>query len=369
MIKLTRNIILLFLFLVLADINLIKSKEQNLECINPNGHVVDWYVILLFPRSSEKSGILSYGYYDNTSTALKYYSYDKESFPPLDFTNLNSLSEITNYIFWNDDRSTEGKIDKAAESKGHSKGGLIYNKTSGKYIMHSLPRFPRRTDENEVIKDLPDNAGIYGQHFLCISLHTNEILKLLDHLIIINPSIVYSHGDKDRVGLKTQVIEQLLSGKADRSRASSGSIKLKSNLGREFDIFTKGNGSPDLPYDSIIPNEYGSSIFVETWSKPEMLDIICDTKYKVKNVLSLKFGKYEYTRDNEHSKWAVLDKKSVSCYSDLNRIASQKRRGGMAICINDENLANIMRAGIKDYEECKSIKSKKNLTFLEIVDN
>lgn len=365
MINSRRYFILICLFICSINLNSIETKDDNHVCLDPNGREVDWYVILLFPRSSEKSRILSYGYYDNSSTSLKYYQYDKNSFPPLDFTKLKDFStKTTNVIFWNDDKSTEGKIDKASDSKGHSKGGLIYNKTSGRYIMHSLPRFPRRTDENVVIPDLPDNAGIYGQHFLCISLHTTEALKLIDHLIIINPSLVYTHGTNDNVGLKTDQVEKLLSGKADRTRDSDGFITLKSKQGKQFDIFSKGNGSPDLPYDAIIPNAYESSIFVETWSKPEMLTIICESKYRVMNVLNLTFGKYQYTRDNEHSKWAVLEKKPVSCFSDLNRIASQKRRGGLSICITDTNLANIMRNGVKDFEDCKSQKILE-LAFLQ----
>jgi len=350
---------------LLINLTSISPKDDNNVCLDPSGNEVDWYMILLFPKSSEKSGTLSYGYYDNSATSLKYYTYDKKTFPAIDFTYMNSFTKkLTNVIFWNDDRSTEGKKEGSPDSKGHSKGGLIYNKTSGRYIMHSLPRFPRRSDDGIIVSDLPDNAGLYGQHFLCISLHTNEVLKLIEHLIIINPSIVYTHGGTDNVGLNTEQVEKLLSGKADRSRDSIGSLTLKSKQGKEFDLFSKGSASPDIPFDAIIPNTYKSSIYVETWTKPKLLDTICDAKYKVMNVIDLQFGKHQYNSNNEHSKWAVLEKKPVSCFSDLNRVAKQKERGGLTICVSDTNLANIMRKSIVSSDDCKS-KKIFELAFLQ----
>ncbi len=356
---------LALIIITLCNLITINTTNSNQVCVDPQGKEVDWYLILLFPRSSEKSKILSYGYYDNFSDSLKYYEFDKQNFPPLDFTYLSYLGDSTNYIFWNDDKSTEGKINKSSDAKGHSKGSLIYNKTSGRLLTHSLPRFPFRTDNNEIINDLPENAGIYAQHFLCISLNTKEAIKLINHLIIINPSLVYTHGVKDNVGIDSELVEKLLSGETDRSREIVGSITIKSRKGKDFDVYSKSNKSPDLPYDGIIPNTYQSSIFVETWSKPEILEIICDTKYKVMNVLNVKFGDYIYKRENEHSKWAVLEKKPIACYSDLNRISSQKRRGGLTICIEESNLADIMRGSITEHEDCKNEINSSNLLFLQ----
>lgn len=364
------DFVYLSVIILILCLNFIVANAENAEltCIDPNGKAVDWYVILLFPKTSEKSGELAYGYFDSSSTSLKYYKYDKASFPPLDFTYLNEYDDKskTNFIFWNDDKSTEGKSDKASESKGHSKGGLIYNQGAAKYLLHSLPRFPRRTDDNQVISDLPDNAGIYGQHFLCITLTTSEALNIVNHLIIINPSLVYQHGISDRVGKNSAEVEKLLSSKADRSRDSYGELKVKSRNGKQFDLYSKGNGSKDLPYDAVIPNKYKSSIFVETWTKPEMLENICDSKYKVFNIVDLKFGQYEYSRNNEHSKWAVLEKKPVSCFGDLNRVQSQKRRGGFTICLEDANLANTLRKAIANHDVCATdSKVSKSLQFLE----
>ena len=359
-------LILLSLFLTINLTNTTVTKET---CIDPEGKQVDWYIILLFPRKSDENQNINYGYFDENSTTLKYYEYSKENFPPIDFTYIKEKSKAkdTNIIFWNDDNSTENTTGKSSSSKAHSKGGLIYNSKNGRYIMHSLPRFPRRTDNNKIVSDLPENAGIYAQHFLCITIDTTEALNIIDQLIIINPQLVYTHGDEDRVGLNKEQVEMVLTGKADRNRENSARITLKSKNMKKFEIFSKGSHDHNLPYDSLIPENYESNLLVETWTKPKMLNIICNSKYKVYNIQSLKFGIFEYGKDNEHSKWAVLEHKPVTCFSDLNRVAEQKNRGGLTICFKNGNLANIMRKGITDYEKCSkdSFLELESLKFLD----
>jgi hypothetical protein len=62
-----------------------------------------------------------------------------------------------------------------------------------------------------------------------------------------------------------------------------------------------------------------------------------------------------------------MENKPISCFSDLNRIESQKKRGGMTICIKLEKLAKILRNGIVEYDKCKNDTKKFNLNlkFLE----
>lgn len=322
-------------------------------CVNTEGQPVDWYLILLFPENSSPGGKLSYGYFDNKSSKIQYYEYDYETFPPLYFTKNLDKKFKTNYVFWNDDKSTENHKEDAPASKAHAKGSLIYNALGGKFLMHSLPRFPRRTDDNKIITDLPENAGIYAQHFLCLTLQANEAVNMIRNLIVTSPYIVYQHGLKDLVGLNPEIVENFLNNKTDRKRSDfrNGTVKTKEGFG--FDFFAKSSLIPDLPFEKMIPMTYESSVFVETWNKPEMLPNYCGESYQVMNVKKLKFFDFEFTTYKEHSKWGVLRDKAVTCFSDLNRIESQRKRGGMTLCIRKENLTNEMRKGIVDYEKCE----------------
>jgi deoxyribonuclease-2 len=354
-----KNVLIL---LSILNLSLIQINSQTLEtCIGIKGNPVDWYLILLYPENSSPSGKLSYGYFDNNSQNIEYYLYDNVTFPPLFFTRELNKKKNTNIIFWNDDRSTETTKDSASDSKAHSKGSLIYNAQSGRFLTHSLPRFPRRTDDNVIIPDLPENAGIYAQHFLCISLNGIEAGNIINDLDIISPSIVYQHGLKDLVGYNTETVDRLLSGNTNRKRSTNVSRTISSKNGFEFDLFGKSNLITDLPFEKLIPEIYESNVYVETWNKPQLIPIVCNTKFKVMNIKELKFSEFSYNTFKEHSKWAVLESKPVSCVSDLNRIESQRKRGGFTICIRYEKLAKIFRSGIVGYEKC----ANQNLLFLE----
>ena len=128
----------------------------------------------------------------------------------------------------------------------------------------------------------------------------------------------------------------------------------------EFQIFSKTKIYNDLQWDEIIPSYYNDDFYSETWTKPERLPSVCNKDFQVINVLGLKFGKYEFDYDNEHSKWGVAQKKNISCFGDLNRTESQKSRGGLVICFENTLLARTIRAAIVYSEECPA----KKLRFL-----
>ena len=97
-------------------------------------------------------------------------------------------------------RYENGGEDLSTSGGGHSKGSLVYDKSGGSFLLHSLPRFPTRLIGNKVLTKLPNNAGRYGQHFLCISvnkINAEKIVQLLNYInVFINKSV-----NKDRVNL------------------------------------------------------------------------------------------------------------------------------------------------------------------------
>src|SRR5690242_9912121 len=110
----------------LALLSLVSAAHKK-SCVNKEGKEVDWFVIFLYPQTSNKEKELAYGYYDNNSKDLEYDIFNKKTFPPLLLTHeLDKLTEkdAVNYFFWNDDLSTEDTRQSAASSKAHSKGGL-----------------------------------------------------------------------------------------------------------------------------------------------------------------------------------------------------------------------------------------------------
>jgi deoxyribonuclease-2 len=357
--------IVALLLIIITLFTLISSNDK--VCHDHDGKEVDWWVVFLFPETSSKEKVLSYGYYDNNSKTkdLTYYKYDQTNFPPI--LLIKQVETVTekdpvNYFFWNDDLSTDEKSASAGSGKAHSKGGLSYSSNYGFHLLHSLPRFPKRNSKNEFETVLPDNAGKFGQTYLCLSLDKTNILKMVENLNIINPKVMLMNGDNDNVDKDNAQVLKLIKNRGDSNLPDSQHTDIVTRKNKKFTVFSKGKDYDELPYDTLIPDYYKDSFYVETWTKPAMLPSKCKGSYEVVNVQSLKFGHYSFDMNQEHSKWAVSQNKNIACFGDLNRTESQKKRGGMTICFENRSLANIMRNAIVDSDKCKV---KKALTFLQ----
>lgn len=152
----------------------------------------------------------------------------------------------------------------------------------------------------------------------------------------------------------------MIKNRGDPKLPSSQGITIFSKGNIYFDIYSKSKQYSDLAWDILIPETYEDDFFSETWTKPERLPSVCDKRYRVHNVLSLKFGQFKFHFDNEHSKWAVAKKKNIVCFGDLNRTESQKSRGGLVTCFENKILSETIREAITDYEKCNS----KEIMFL-----
>ena len=138
-------------------------------------------------------------------------------------------------------------------------------------------------------------------------------------------------------------VVKFLINRQDSKIPNNATVDLKSFSEQLFTIFSKGKDYKFLPWDSMIPQFYNSNFFVETWTKPDKLESICG-EHEVNNILSLKFGNYEYTCNNEHSKWSVSE--NVVCIGDLNRTGTQLKRGGLVICIVNNAISKIFMESI-----------------------
>ena len=180
---------------------LFASCSTNKVCRSPTGKEVDWYAIFFMPQSVSTDGAIHYGYFDPSLSALEFHKYDESTFPPTRITKyVTGGGSDFNYFFWNDDQKYENGPESSTFNGGHSKGTLIYDKNYGSFLLHSLPRFPARKIGNYVLTKLPNNAGKYGQHFLCISINKNTAEKIAETLNYINV-FVNKSVKKDRVNL------------------------------------------------------------------------------------------------------------------------------------------------------------------------
>ena len=59
----------------------------------------------------------------------------------------------------------------------------------------------------------------------------------------------------------------------------------------------------------------------------------------------------------DHSKWCIQKGRGsyLVCLGDMNRMESQRKRGGGAFCTYDERLWNVLSKVISQVEECEAL--------------
>ena len=326
----------------------------NRVCLDPSGKEVDWYTIFFFSKSMSKiDKEIHYAYFDPNLNELQYYKYDENTFPPTRITKyVTEGGEDFNYFFWNDDKTVKnGSNSSASSTKAHAKGSLVYDINSGAFLTHSLPRFPTRTKANEILTELPSNAGVYGQHFFCITVSkttAEKVAELLNYINISNNASV----KKDNVNSSANKwITALINNVYDTSYPKELQTTIKSKAGVDFNVISKSYLKKVTPYDTTLRSIYHDDFYVRTWTKPALAPAICE-EYSIFNVENVKFGKYGYSKGKEHSKWAISVYKYINCFADLNHCPSQANRGGNIICFQNEALHDIMKGAVVDIDSC-----------------
>ena len=341
-------------FLLSFSLIIFSNCALNKVCRNTKGTEVDWYVIFFMPRSASSDNEIYYAYIDNTLTDLEYYKYEESTFPPTMITSYvtSATTSDFNYFFRNDDLTTKDGGSKSASSdRAHAKGSLVYDKDNGAFLLHSLPRFPTRTEANQILTELPSNAGYYAQHFFCSTVSKVTAEKIAELLNYINVSVNASVKKDNVNSVANKWITALISNKYDTSYPTELQTTIKSKGGVDFTIISKSYLKNIIPYDITLRSIYSDDFYVRTWVKPSLSPAICED-YSLFNVLNVQFGKYQLDKNDEHSKWAISVFKYINCFSDLNHVSSQAKRGGNILCFQNEILHNIMKNAVKNIDSC-----------------
>jgi len=128
-----------------------------------------------------------------------------------------------------------------------------------------------------------------------------------------------------------------------------------------FSTFYKHTKFASDLYSDFVATELKSELFSETWSNGVggILTSECKKSYPVYNIKQLAFKAINvlFRVNSDHSKWAISNPKNANeravCIGDVNRMASQFKRGGGIICMRNEPVAwNSYRQIIDELEPC-----------------
>lgn len=288
-------------------------------------------------------------------------------------------------VFYNDDPTgTSAGTEDGGESepeeapepnirRAHAKGALLMDEHSGDgvWLTHSVPRFPNTLTAPLLF---PYSGTKNGQTFMCISFKLSDAgKKIVDHLVNMEP-LVYEHRISTEMyskipGLKNLDLEKNRNKNKHKRLRAPVMPKIFQTIttkgGQSLELFAKSTSFNADMYAGWIDEVIGSDMFVETWrnGRGGTLNSSCPRgDYHINNVKDLKYNKmlqWSYLKD--HSKWAISESQEVGvvCIGDSNRMASQFKRGGGAVCIKCPKCWNVFSNTIQDVEPCPIGKQKR----------
>jgi len=143
--------------------------------------------------------------------------------------------------------------------------------------------------------------------------------------------------------------------------------------GQMFVDFAKNKGWGKDLFEDLVAPYFQSDFIVETWGRPLMPSYCKPTYlYQIINVHQMKINSeiiFDETKD--HSKWGITDDNSTSkliqkernnygsrmvrnlvCVGDINRMVSQRQRGGGTTCFVHSGLHSSLKSFISQIYSC-----------------
>lgn len=275
--------------------------------------------------------------------------------------------ESREYIFYND----EAGADKASSRYGHTKGVVAVGADggSGLWLLHSTPNFPSGRASGDL--SFPEREVKYGQTFLCISLGGADVDRVAKQLLYTTPNVfesTLSDATLGRFPALKQVMDQ------DWIKRPGSNAETFQVGAAAFTHFAKNAAWNDDIYEGLIAPGYKTGFMVETWIRGHACGSYCrpEHEYDIVDVKSMvavdASGRtVKWTEGGDHAKWAVaLDRSSVVCVADINRMTTQRKRGGGALCFKHAGLAATLSRSVEGAASCERSATNASLDVVHV---
>lgn len=267
------------------------------------------------------------------------------------FKQVYKLSSGRGALLWNDEVPNGSKSEEVA----HSKGALVFDSSSGMFIIHSCPNFPPTSSYS-----FPDTAEEYGQSFLCMSLESSAVDVVLQYMYIIRAGTYLQKGLSSTLQNKYPHLAAVMNDSYAKESVAK-ELAITTSGGVHFSLFAKNKAWDQFLYEDLVAPGIGSDLVCETWTKGASSNVVpsfCKnrtTDYSIYNAAHVKFGQDTWDRNDDHSKWAVGVDSAWWCIGGINRQYSQNLRGGGTACSSHyPSLQQVFYASVVDVNPCGS---------------
>jgi len=342
----------------------VAKVDKAAQCLDNKGFPTSWWFMLKLPNGFD------YAYVDASTVRSSYfkpydYAMDDRKHPSALTRTLMALanhptveqtSELnetrsgvdaplelerggtTPYLLYND-QPPDGL---ASNTYGHSKGVIAATQAGGLWITHSTPHFPSASGSAQFW--FPESETVYGQTFLCMSLGSGDIDKVGENLLYNRPFIyknTFSSSDLEPYPhLMAATHHQWIKDAGTNTAAIAGG---------KFTAFAKNSAWGGDLYEGLVAPHFKTDLLVESWIRGSAEGSFCKPRHKhdVVDVETLTMvgrdggANVSWSEGQDHGKWAVsLGADTLLCVGDINRMTTQRKRGGGAVCFEDSSLSD-----------------------------
>jgi deoxyribonuclease-2 len=325
--------------------------------LDENGKEVDWWFMYKVPELGSGAGTDStsgyeYVYYDSNIDKLADRDPNKKAFKSPNLINkdqgaLNatldsvfnkypkSPAPTTGWVLYNDEMpAIVNRKDDA--HKGHTKGVIAFDTASktAYWLLHSWPKFT-------VPGSKEDPTPKYGQTYLCISLDLDTANKIAEQMLHHQEPQVYIPNAANLP--KTDPLYLLTQPLTPNPPGDSNVIKLNSKAGMPFQVIAKNREWNKDFWNDLVGPALDDDMDDETWIRgpiPPIAD--SDGIHKTFDIKYINLGALgvhlAWPETHDHAKWGITLHKPWICVGDINRMISQRKRGGGTIAFQNPTL-------------------------------
>lgn len=325
---------------------------MGLSALDEKGNPVDWWFIYKVPQlnggiGNDKATGYEYVYYDSAIDANPdprqrivtkspyVLNSDKGALNlTLDsvFKNFKNPAQGIGWILYNDELPAEVN-EKDDGTKGHTKGVIAFDTASNTafWLLHSWPKFisPGATS---------DPTPKYGQTYLCLSLDLDTANKIAAQMAEHQePQMYFQHTADLPV---TAPLYQLTQPLTSKPTADSNVIDLKTIGGMPFKVIAKNREWNKDFWNDLVGPTLNDDMDDETWIRgpiPPIAD--SDGIHKTFDIKYINLGAlgvhWAWPETSDHAKWGITLHETWVCVGDINRMISQRKRGGGTIAFQN----------------------------------
>ncbi|XP_017269048.2 deoxyribonuclease-2-beta [Kryptolebias marmoratus] len=332
-------------------------SRADISCRNEAGEAVDWFIIYKLPkyRIGEVGSGVEYMYLDSSVGSWKMSKFTVNSSQGALGNTLNQLylgktymSNSSVYAFYNDGPPVLTYI----QGYGHTKGALLFDRSQGFWLSHSIPHFPSFPERGYLY---PSSGKLYGQTALCVTYQYAQLPRIAKQLANIYPRF-YNCSVPPRFSADLPQLVQLCEGSKPPLASNRRVEQLFSARGDKFVSFVKSEDYVDDIYTGWVAQALDADLLVESWqTKGHELPSNCSLPKHTMNIKRIKLpASVHFQSHYDHSKWCVsrVYEDQVTCLGDLNRERAQMWRGGGVICTYNPVIYKAFRQVVDWYISC-----------------